>query len=298
MSATDNFVVMINGTIVGAEQAVVSVFDRAFLYGDSVYEVMRTYDRLVFALGEHMDRLYRSAQRVFIDIPVPHSTMKLHVLEAAGLATGPSNLVRVHVSRGVGPLGLDTTMARDPTCVIIVTPLSPPSAEDYRCGIGVALVRTQRTVDNTEAAGAKVANYLVSLLALREAHAMGAKEAIIVDGRGRVLEGATSNVFAVSQGVLRTPPETEGILPGITRSFLLRAAESLRIPVRVETLTPGDFLAADEAFISSTSREVLPVTRLDDRLVGSGAVGPLTRAIHKEFRRLGGLPEVLPWEAG
>jgi branched-chain amino acid aminotransferase len=294
MSAPDNTVVMIDGCIVPPEGAVVSVFDRGFLYGDSVYEVMRTYDGVAFALREHIDRLYRSARCVHIDIPLPIEQMTSEVLEAVAASTIASNVVRIHVTRGVGPLGLDTAMARDPSRVIIVAPLHPPSDDDYRHGIGVALVRTERTVDNTEAAGAKVANYLVSLLALREAQAVGAKEAVIVDGRGRVLEGATSNVFVVSQGVVLTPPDSEGILPGITRSYLLRAAESIRLPVRVTTLTRGDLLTADEVFISSTSREVLPVTRVDDQVVGTGEVGPITREIHRAFRRVGGLRTELP----
>lgn len=286
----DEPVVMIDGRIVGEDASVVSVFDRGFLYGDSVYEVMRTYDGTVFALPEHVDRLYSSASRVFIDIPIGVEEMRREVERAVLEASVGSSLVRVQVTRGTGPLGLDTTVARDPRRVVIVGALRGPSAEDYENGIGVALVRTQRTADNTEAAGAKVANYLVSLLALREAAAVGAKEAIIVDGRGRVLEGATSNVFAVCHGVLLTPPESEGILPGITRSYLLRAAEAIRVPLRITTLTSGDLYGADEVFVSSTSREVLPVVKVDDRVVGSGAVGPVTQAIHEAFRKIGGLP--------
>jgi len=294
MKTPPHTVVMIDGCIVPPEGAVISVFDRGFLYGDSVYEVMRTYDGSVFALHEHIARLYESARRVHIGVPVTTEQMTAEVLEAVAANPGSSRAVRIHVTRGTGPLGLDTAMAREPARVIVVAPLNRPSDHDYRHGIGVALVRTERTVDNTEAAGAKVANYLVSLLALREAQTLNAKEAVILDGRGRVLEGATSNVFVISQGVLLTPPDSEGILPGITRSYLLRAAESIRLPVRVTTLTRGDLWTADEVFISSTSREVLPVTKVDGEPVGQGEVGPLTRAIHKAFRRVGGLPEDLP----
>ncbi len=294
MNASEPSVVMIDGRIVASDQAVVSVFDRGFLYGDSVYEAMRTYEGVVFALREHMDRLYRSARQVFIDIPVPIERMSSEVEQVASALPGANNMVRVHVTRGTSPLGLDMVQARDPSRVIIAVPLHPPSDADYRDGIAVVLVQTQRTADNTEAAGAKVANYLVSLLALREAHTVGAKEAIILDSRGRVLEGATSNVFAVCQGCLCTPPVSEGILSGITRSYLLCAARSIGVPLREATLMRGELLSADEAFISSTSREVLPVTRVDGQLVGHGHVGPITRAIHREFRRLGGLSTILP----
>jgi branched-chain amino acid aminotransferase len=296
MTAPEPFVVMIDGLIVSPDRAVLSVFDRGFLYGDSVYEVMRTYDGVVFALREHMERLFRSARQVFIDIPVSEEQLTSEVLQVAAALPGPSLSVRVHVTRGEGPLGHDFAAVHDPKRVIIAVPMHPPSDEDYRRGIAVALFRTQRTVDNTPAAGAKVANYLVSLLALREAHATGAKEAIIVDGRGRVLEGATSNVFVVRGGELVTPPESEGILSGITRSYLLRAAASIGISVRETSLTRGDLVDADEVFLSSTSREVLPVTTVDGSLIAAGQVGPVTRSIHRAFRKLGGLPPMLPGE--
>jgi branched-chain amino acid aminotransferase len=297
MTDPEPSVVMIDGLLVSPDRAVLSVFDRGFLYGDSVYEVMRTYDGVVFALREHMERLFRSARQVFIDIPVSEGQLTSEVLQVAAALPGSSLSVRVHVTRGEGPLGHDFAVVRNPKRVIIAVPMHPPSDEDYRRGIAVALFRTQRTVDNTPAAGAKVANYLVSLLALREAHATGAKEAIIVDGRGRVLEGATSNVFVVRGGELFTPPESEGILSGITRSYLLRSAASIGIPVRETTLTRGDLLDADEMFLSSTSREVLPVTRVDGSPIAAGRVGPVTRSIHRAFRKLGGLPPTLPGES-
>lgn len=289
--------VMIDGSAVLPERALVSVYDRGFLYGDSVFEVLRTYDRKPFALEEHVERLFDSAARVAIEPAVSRETLQTEILEALGRsgAEGDS-VVRVQITRGTGPLGLDPTFARNPTRVILVEPISLPPFDDYRNGIGVLLVRTERTADNTQAAGAKVANYLVSLLALRDAHAAGAKEAIIIDGRGRVLEGTTSNVFLVKDRVLLTPPETEGILPGITRRHLLDAASSVEIPVRITTLTSGDLTNADEVFISSTVREVLPVVRVGDQVIGDGVVGEVSRTIHRQFRKDGALPSLMPWE--
>ena len=297
MQSEPGRVVMIDGQVVPQERAVVSVYDRGFLYGDSVFEVLRTYGRAPFALDEHLARLFESARRVAIEMPVSREALRAEVVSSIEQAAGESDrVVRIQITRGVGPLGLDPTLARKPLRVILVEPIVLPHADDYRDGIGVILVRTERTTDHTAAAGAKVANYLVSLLALRDAYAQGAREAVIVDGHGRVLEGTTSNVFVVKDRTLLTPPESEGILPGITRMHLLHAATALAIPVRITTLTRGDLAAADEVFISSTVREVLPVVSLDGEAVGSGRVGEVTRAIHRQFRIDGGLPTRMPWE--
>ncbi len=299
MESIPGRIVMIDGSVVTPDRAFVSVYDRGFLYGDSVFEVLRTYDHRPFALDAHVERLFESASRVAIVPPVSQDALKGEILAAISRAEGEGDsVVRIQITRGVGPLGLDPSNARSPMRIVFVEPISLPPLDDYRNGIGVLLVRTERTADNTPAAGAKVSNYLVSLLALRDAYASGAREAIIIDGRGRVLEGTTSNVFAVKDRVLLTPPESEGILPGITRRHLLLAAAAINIPVRITTLTSGDIIGADEVFISSTVREALPVVRIDDQTVGDGAVGPVTRAIHRQFRLEGGLPSRMPWEDG
>ncbi len=289
-------VVMINGETVSPDRAFISVYDRGFLYGDSVFEVLRTYDGVPFAVDEHVERLFASAARVFIHVPVSPADLREEILHATAQSKTGNNVVRVHVTRGVAPLGLDPTEANCPMRVVLVEPVKPPPASDYCHGIAVSLARTERVTDHSSAAGAKVANYLVSLLALREAFVAGAKEAIIVDGRGRVLEGTSSNVFVVKDGVLMTPPDTEGILPGITRRYLLQAAETLEVPIRITTITTGDLLTGDEAFVSSTVREVLPVVRVDNEPIGDGQVGTLTRALHQRFRKLGKIPGPMPWD--
>lgn len=295
MTQSEELVVMIDGQIVPSERACVSVLDRGFLYGDSVFEVMRAYDKRVYAMREHTERLFRSAGLVHIELAADVEQVIEEVSRAVEASPYRDVIVRVHVTRGVAPLGLDPTPARGALRVAIVAPVHPPSFEDYRDGIAVTTHRTERAADNTEAAGAKVANYLVSLLALREARASGAKEAIIVDGRGRVLEGASSNVFVVKAGVVHTPPATEGILPGITRASIFRAAESLGVLLRITTLTRGDLTEADEVFITSTVREVLPVVQVDGQGVGEGKPGPITRSLHRRFCEYTGATGV-PWE--
>lgn len=292
-----NRVVSIDGVVRPPAQATVSVYDRGFLYGDAVFEVLRTYDGTPFALEEHLARLRRSAERVFIDLPVSDDVMRGELHAALSAAGDGEHYVRIVVTRGCGPLSLDPSTATRALRVVIVEPVTPPARELYQRGIAAVTVHTRRVADETEAAGAKLANYLPNLLAVREARARGAHEALVVDGRGRVVEGASSNVFVVRDGRLATPPESTGILVGITRQHLLACARSLGIGVEERDLEVSDVLGADEVFISSSIREVLPVVRVDDRPIGTAVPGPVTRALHRGFRDavgMGGRP--MPWE--
>jgi branched-chain amino acid aminotransferase len=243
-----------------------------------------------------MQRLGRSAERVLISLPVPLETLAEEAQRGIDLAANPESYVRVMVTRGTGPMGLDPDLAESPTRVVFVEPLVMPPRDAYAAGIGVILARTARPADATRAAGAKVANYLASLLALRDAKRAGASEALFVDAAGHVLEGTTSNVFVVRDGELVTTPEQAGILPGITRSHLMRAADSLGIAVAERDIAEKDLFAADEVFISSTIREVLPVARVDGRSIGSGVPGPVTRRIHEGFRAAVGACGPPPWQ--
>ncbi len=278
-------VVLINGMPVDPETARISVYDRGFLYGDSVFETIRTYDGKPFALADHMARLARSAERVFISLPASLETLADEVQRGVALAQNPESYVRLMLTRGTGPLGLDPDLAEHPNRIVFVEPLVSPPPEAYQNGIEAIIVHTARAADATPAAGAKVANYLTSLLAIREARLRGASEAFIVDGRGRVLEGTTSNVFLVKKGSLVTAPEESGILPGITRAYLLRGADRLGIPVALRDIQEAELFEADELFISSSLREVLPVVRLDGRAIATGRPGPITGRLHEEFRR-------------
>lgn len=287
--------VLVNGEPKAPEEAFVSVYDRGFLYGDSVFETIRTYGGKPFALDEHMQRLARSAERVLIELPLSPEELAKEVARAVELAQNSESSIRVMLTRGTGPLGLDPDLARDPNRFVFVEPLKMPPAEAYRDGIKVLLVRTSRVTDATAAAGAKFANYLTSLLALREAKRAQAAEALIVDAKGFVLEGATSNVFVVKDGALWTPPENVGILPGITRAHLLEAAKTLGIPVRLEELPEQAIFDADEVFISSSIREVLPVVRVNEQTIRDGTPGVVTRRLHSAFRKAAGAPGPDPW---
>jgi branched-chain amino acid aminotransferase len=278
-------VVMIDGELLAPEHAKVSVFDRGFLYGDSVFETIRTYGGRPFALEEHLERLERSARLVAIDMPVPRETLRRELLDAVAAAGNPESYVRLTVTRGSGELGLDPGLASGPLRVVIVAPLEPPSAQAYEDGIAAVTYRTQRATDDTNAMGAKVGNYLVSVLAMREARAAHAAEALIVDGNGNVVEGATSNVFVVKDGRVLTPPDTAGILPGITRAKLLAVCADESVQVELRSLSLEEVRKADELFVSSSIRELLPVVRVDGSAIAGGRPGPVTRHLLTSFRR-------------
>jgi len=277
--------VMVNGKIETPERASVSVFDRGFLYGDSVFEALRTYAGRPCALDRHMARLERSAARVFIELPLPVSEFAAEISATVAAAKNPESNIRIMLTRGIGErLGLDPALGRSPSRFVIVTELVPLAPELYAQGVSVITYRTQRVADATAAAGAKIANYLTAVLAMHDARDKGAHEALIVDAHGYVVEGATSNVFAVKNGALVTPPESAGILLGITRGFVIEAARDLGLEVTEVPLTPAQLLSADEAFISSSIREVVPVVRVDSEVIGSGRPGPLTLELLRRYR--------------
>jgi branched-chain amino acid aminotransferase len=278
--------VLIDGRPSPPEAATISVFDRGFLYGDSVFEALRTYGGRPFALERHLQRLAESAARVFIDLPVSLQQLGREVHSAIVGAGNPESYVRLTVTRGVGEtLGLDPGLARHPLRVVIVTPLKSPPAETYRDGVAVTTYRTERVTDHSAAAGAKVGNYLTAVLAIRQARAVGAAEALIVDGRGSVVEGATSNVFVVlGDGTLVTPPESDGILLGITRETVLAVAAELGVPIQQQSLPLDVVKKAAEVFVSSSIRELVPVVSVDGTAIGAGKPGPTTLRLLTAFR--------------
>ncbi len=290
--------VAINGVIHPRETAVVSVFDRGFLFGDSVFEVLRTYGGVPFAVTEHLARLAHSAQRIGMDLPVPIAQIRAEMDLALAEAAEPDAYVRIIVTRGSGEIGLDPALARDPQRVIIVQALRPQSRAWYVDGVAVVTVTTSaRASDTTNASSAKTSNYLSNILALNAARAAGAHEALLVTADGTVLEGTTSNVFVVTGNALRTPLLDGAILAGVTREHVLAAARSIGMDVREQRVSVADLLAADEVFITSSLREVVPVIRVDDTVVGDGKPGPMVRRIHTAFREgtpARGLP--MPWE--
>lgn len=283
--------VMIDGSLVPAERALVSVFDRGFLYGDSVFESLRTYGGKPFDLEQHLARLERSAERVFIPLPVSLSVLEREVRQSIDAHPSSERYVRLTLTRGVGrSLGLDPELAVTPLRVITITDLTAPSPALYERGIGAISYRIERASDAAAVADAKIGNYLLAVLAMRAARAAGAQEALLEAGNGDILEGTTSNVFAVFQGKLATPPESAAILPGITRAHVLELCRRAGLPVELRALSKAELAHADEVFVCSSIRELVPVVTLDGRPVGSGVPGPVTRELLRSYRAARALP--------
>jgi branched-chain amino acid aminotransferase len=280
-----NRIAVVDGIVAPLAEATVSVLDRGFLYGDSVFETLRTYGGVPFALDRHLSRLERSAALAYIELPLSIPGLAREVHEAVQTAGNAESYVRVMLTRGRGELGLDPGLATETTRVIIVTPLAVPPASVYEHGISAVTFAARRSADGTDAAGAKIGNYLVSVLAMRKARAAGAAEALVVDARGAVVEGATSNVFFVTSGALATPPEEDGILPGITRAVALDVARGLSIPVTFRSPQLEELAGFDEVFISSSIRELVAIVRIDGKLVGDGNPGAVYRRLLAAFRR-------------
>lgn len=278
--------VMINGRPFGPAEAKVSVFDRGLLYGDSVFETIGTYRGRPYALAEHVRRLRRSAELVFIPLGLSDREIAQEIQSGLELAGNPESYIRLIITRGSGDLGLDPGLALDPQRIVIITPLERPGPEVYARGVKAITAHTQRATDASDAVGAKVGNYLAAVLAMRKAHETGANEALIVDRSGALIEGATSNLFWVERGTLATPPLTAGILDGITRRVVLGAAQELGLELHYACPTVEQIVRADEIFITSSIRQMLSVVELDGRRIGGGLPGPVYRSLFDRFLQI------------
>jgi branched-chain amino acid aminotransferase len=275
--------VYIDGEIHPQETAAVSVFDRGFLFGDSVYETIAFFaGRFVF-LTEHLDRLERSAKRIYLDLPA--RTQIEQALRATVAASEQNEArVRVMVTRGEAGSDLDPALARSPRLIVIAQPLGAPTAEMLATGVAVEVVQVSRSDP-----AVKSGNYLGSVLAIAEARrrSPAAHEAILCSPSGSVAEGATSNVFFARGSEVCTPSLAVGILDGVTRAKVLALARGAGLPARELTfVAPQDLRTADEVFLTSAVRGILPVTTVDGVRIGDGRCGPVTRRLLALYQRL------------
>jgi len=283
MSATVN----VNGRITGERDAVVSVFDHGFLYGEGIYETLRTYHGRPFLYERHMRRLRNSARMIVLDVPFTDAELAARIgdtMAAAGLR-GVEAYIRVLVTRGVGELTYDPEATPTPSVVIIVKPQVDPAQEVYERGVRVVIVDVVRNHPDTVNPMIKSNNLLNSALAAQEAIRRGGFEGIMRNYRGDLSECTTSNLFIVKDGAALTPPLESGLLPGITREFLFDVGKDVGVAVREQVMRDEDLFGADEAFLTSTTRELVPIVTVDDRTIGSGRPGPVTKTLLEEFRR-------------
>jgi branched-chain amino acid aminotransferase len=272
--------VYVNGKIAQADQAVVPVYDHGFVYGEGVYETLRTYNRVPFLYDRHMRRLRQSADRLMLDVPFDDATLLEWInrtVDAAGDLK--EAYIRVLLTRGVGDLNYDLKSTPTPTTVIIVKPFEAPPARVFTDGIRIALVDMLRNHPKSVNPLIKSNNLLNNALAMQAAYRAGAEEALMCNFRGELTECSQANFFMVRGGAALTPKSEAGLLEGVTRAFIFELGRELGIDVREETLVPRDLETADEMFITSTTRELSPVVSVDGRAVGSGKPGAVTRRL-------------------
>jgi branched-chain amino acid aminotransferase len=278
--------VYVNGHITPADQAVIPVYDHGFLYGEGVYETLRTYNKVPFLYDRHMRRLRASADRLELLVPFDDGTLAAWVddtLAAAGeLREG---YIRILLTRGIGDLTYDLGATPAPSLVIIVKPLEEVSPRVDSEGIAISLVPILRNHPGSVNPIIKSNNLLNNAMAMQRANRSGAEEALMCNYRGELSECAQSNFFMVRGGRLLTPPSSAGLLEGITRGFLFDLAREAGVDAREEVLRPEDLDTADEAFITGTTRELSPVVRIDDRVIGSGKPGPITLDLLARYRK-------------
>ena len=281
-----NSTVYVNGTISDGAVAVVPVFDHGFLYGEGVYETLRTYRRSPFLLDRHLTRLRTSASLLNLAIPQDDAELTLAIATTMRHASLEcEQYVRLLVTRGVGELSYDPATCPTPTVVIIVKPHLENPPESMEEGIRVSVSSVLRNHPQAINPRIKSNNLLNNALAMQEAMRAGAQEALMRNYRGELSECAQSNVFLVKEGEVLTPPLESGLLEGVTRNFVFEVGTHTGFTVRETVLRDSDLHEADEVFITSTTREILPVTRVDDGAVGSGEPGPVTLTLAAAFRR-------------
>ena len=273
----------IDGKTFERDKAVVSVLDHGFLFGDSVYEVLRTHRGRLFAVKEHFARLRGSAEKIALTIPASDAEIEARILHTIEAAANPETYVRLIVSRGIGELELNPATCKNPRIIIIIRPHAPFDRDYYEKGVTVALVGIMRNPRDALNPQIKSGNYLNNILALMEARSRGALEAVMLNHAGHLAECTTSNIFTVSDRVVRTPPLGAGILSGITRSFVISIARDAGFTVEETDLVPGDLFGADEAFLTGTLKNVMPVTKIDSKLVADGLPGPVTKTLMERF---------------
>ena len=277
--------IYLNGEFVPKNEAKVSVFDHGFLYGDGIFEGIRCYQGNVFRLDDHLKRLYESALSIMLEIPLSYEEMKEAVLETVRKNQLQDAYIRLIVSRGEGDLGLDPRSCPQAQVIIIAGQIKLYPQELYDNGMEVVTIPTRRNVPDALNPKIKSLNYLNNILAKIEATRAGVMEALMLNTEGYVCECTGDNIFIVKNGRVITPPTYLGALDGITRRVIMDICRDQGIECAEEPFTRHDVFVADECFLTGTAAEVIPVTKLDGRKIGTGMPGPLTKQLIAEFRK-------------
>jgi len=279
--------IYINGKFYEKESAKVSVFDHGLLYGDGVFEGIRSYNRRVFKLKEHIDRLFESAQSIMLNIPLTKIQLTKAVVQTIIANKLNNAYIRLIVTRGEGDLGLDPRKCcKRGTIIIIADKIALYPQELYSKGLSIVTVPTVRNLPEALNPQIKSLNYLNNILAKIEAANAGCDEAIMLDSLGYVAECTGDNIFVVKNGHLYTPPQCMGTLRGITRDAILEIARKNKISAHEHVITRHEVYISDECFLTGTAAEIIPVVKVDGRVIGKGIPGKLTLALMKKFKQL------------
>jgi len=260
----------------------ISVWDHGLLYGDGIFEAIRVYDWNIFKLKEHIDRLFESAKAIMINIPLSKDELISKTVEIVKKNNLRYGYIRIIVTRGVGPMGVDPRNCKKPTIIIMTERREPIWGERHIVAITSSIRRIPPECIDPKI---KSLNYLNNILAKIEAINAGADAAIMLNIQGYVSEASTENIFIVKNSVLYTPPLEAGILRGITRETIMEIAKDLNIPVVERNLTIHDLYTADEVFLVGTAAELAPVVKIDGRIISDGKPGPIFKKIHEEYRK-------------
>ncbi len=278
--------IYIDGRFYEKEDAKISVFDHGLLYGDGVFEGIRSYDRLVFKLKEHIDRLYASAKTIMLDIPLSKKEVEDAVISTLKKNDLTDAYIRLVVTRGPGDLGLDPRKCKKPTVIVITDNIELYPEKYYKNGLELITVPTRRNIPEALNPQIKSLNYLNNILAKIEAVHAGVEEAIMLNSDGYVLECTGDNIFIIKRGELITPPAYLGALEGVTRGAVIDIARSEEIRFSEKVLTRHNLFNAEECFLTGTAAEIIPVIKIDNRIIGFGVPGKMTMKLMDEFRKL------------
>ncbi len=278
--------IYLDGEYYDKEDAKISVFDHGLLYGDGIFEGIRFYQGRVFRLAEHIDRLYDSGKAICLKIPGEKLEIIEAVLETIRKNELQDGYVRLVITRGSGDLGLNPALCSRPTIFIIASKITLYPEEMYRLGLEVVTCATRRVAHGALSPMVKSLNYLNNVLAKIEAQQAGAGEGLMLNEQGFVAECTGDNIFTVKHGKIFTPPISSGALAGITRQAAIEMAVEFGIPISEPEMTRYDIFTADECFLTGTAAEVIPVVKLDSRVIGSGVPGPITRRLIDRFHQL------------
>jgi len=278
--------IFIDGKFYSERDAKISVFDHGLLYGDGVFEGIRAYNGRVFKLKEHIDRLFYSAKAILLDIPMSPGKISEAVLASCRANKLRDGYIRLVVTRGVGTLGLNPRSCKNPSVIVIADKIQVYPAELYARGMEIVTVPTVRNLHSAVNPAVKSLNYLNNILAKIEANNAGVEEAVMLNADGYVSECTADNLFIVKQGQLFTPPLSAGALYGITRQTVIELAEAAGLKVSEPDLTRYDLFNADECFLTGTGAEIMPVIKIDGRVVGTGKPGRLTRRLVEDYHAL------------